>query len=515
MPSNPLKVSRSTLLRTLTDDPALPALIARMDAPSLRKLVEHVGLHDAGALIAHTSPEQLAALLDDAIWSRAAGSADETLSIEELLRWLDVWHDIGDEFTATRLIDLGDDFCATAFAQLVRVTESGPVEDFMAVFGEYRVTARYEDEWDTVHAALNALWAESPDFLLHLLGRLAFRHSILGVNDAARRLHADAAGERRSRRQAAGFVADADAAAVLASFRERPLDALASMQAYEPLTALQLRTPVSPPPIREQEEDEGDDDRDVEISDEDIDRLQAALEEAELMPTRQHERLTGPAARTREVALERALGTLEADALSGRMRELAYLANTLIAGTLHEGERFTEEKAARAAMATSNLGFLYLRARDTDSDAALTDAEPGLVRAFAVGYALIGRLPEIVATRLAALFSSPEIRERIGTKPWVLSEVDALVTSGALRHAVLTRRFDDAKETVALLQIALDPHACTTLRALVDDYPAFPLAIEQPAGGEKVTAATRFIDSPDDLATIEKVLQSLEQSVRL
>ena len=139
----------------------------------------------------------------------------------------------------------------------------------------------------------------------------------------------------------------------------------------------------------------------------------------------------------------------------------------------------------------------------------------GLVRAFAVGYALIGRLPEIVATRLAALFSSPEIRERIGTKPWVLSEVDALVTSGALRHAVLTRRFDDAKETVALLQIALDPHACTVLRALVDDYPAFPLAIEQPAGGEKVTAATRFIDSPDDLATIEKVLQSLEQSVRL
>jgi len=338
------------------------------------------------------------------------------------------------------------------------------------------------------------------------------------VDDADRRLQADAADERRARRQRRGFVADADAVAFLAGIRAASLDALIAMNAYDAATALQLRAAAAAPTVERTAEEDEAEAPDLEITDADIDRLQATLEGAEVIASRGQHRLTGPATTPRESLVQSALAGLqdEPETFETRMRELAYLANALIAGTQHSGAPFGEEAAARAVTATCDLGLASMLWRIPDGHpAALITDEPGLIRAFAVGHSVLSRLPIAVADRLAELIERPGVRLRIGAKPWVLLEADALVKSGALRAAVLARTFDDAKETISLLQIVLEPHACTALRALVDDYPAFPLVLEQASNADKVLTGTRFIDSLEDLAAIDRLLKSLERWVRL
>src|SRR5262249_39614631 len=56
------------LLKTLTDNPALPAFVRTLQTPVLHKLIEHVGLRDAGDLIVHTTTEQLRGLFEVALW---------------------------------------------------------------------------------------------------------------------------------------------------------------------------------------------------------------------------------------------------------------------------------------------------------------------------------------------------------------------------------------------------------------------------------------------------------------
>ena len=64
------------LLKTLTDNPALPAFVRTLKAPVLKRLIDHVGLHDAGDLIALTSTEQLREIFEVSLWeSLAPGQA--------------------------------------------------------------------------------------------------------------------------------------------------------------------------------------------------------------------------------------------------------------------------------------------------------------------------------------------------------------------------------------------------------------------------------------------------------
>ena len=514
-----LPITRSQLLRTLTDDPALPALIAKMDAPTLKRLVERVGPEDSGALIALTRPEQLAELLDDALWKVPEGAVEESLSVEELLRWFDVFHDVSHDFAADRLVDLGEEFCAMSFAQLIYVSDKKPhLDEFSAVFDEYVVRARFEDEWDTIHAALLALWTAHPDFLVHMLGALTPRHSILGNDDAPRRLHADEAGARSTRRRRTGFVEASDAAAWLALVRVTPLDALVGARAYDPLTDAYFRS-VAGAPKQPSPEPDDEPTMEVHVTDAEIDALQAMLDRAQVTPVSSAARLTGPEPRSADGALRAALARLQTrspDAFAARMRELGYVSNALVSTVRFSGKRFTEESAANAAMATCHLGATYLGgdARDAHFDHVLT-AEPGLVRAFAVGLSLIDRLPTAVAGRIGALFEREDVRERVARKPWVLAEVDALLANDALLESVRERDLEDAKDTLSLLAIALKPEACVCLRVLVDEFPAFPRVLEQADRTAVVGESSRVIATLADLARIEAFLAALAEAVKL
>jgi hypothetical protein len=101
---------------------SLPALVEQMAPAALARLVAEIGIEDSGALVVHASETQLVHLLDETIWSGASPGAPETLSVENLLRWLAVWED--SNVTSDKLYELGEDFCALAFSRLVVVSDT-------------------------------------------------------------------------------------------------------------------------------------------------------------------------------------------------------------------------------------------------------------------------------------------------------------------------------------------------------------------------------------------------------
>ena len=83
-----VRTHSSKLLQALLDNPELPTFVARLETPTLNKLIEHVGLEDAGPLISYTTDRQLRSILDESLWASLAPGQPETHRPEEFIRWL-------------------------------------------------------------------------------------------------------------------------------------------------------------------------------------------------------------------------------------------------------------------------------------------------------------------------------------------------------------------------------------------------------------------------------------------
>ena len=141
---------------------------------------------------------------------------------------------------------------------------------------------------------------------------------------------------------------------------------------------------------------------------ESIDAVVDLLTEAGLMPERPRALLEGTAAQpsrlTRMRPLMEHLRDTDDTAYFTRSRELAFLANTLMAGCSVQSRPFTAQEASDAAVGICNLGLEHWPARWPDAethDAAQSTADLGatlpdtflvdhdLVMAFEVGWAVL------------------------------------------------------------------------------------------------------------------------------
>ena len=61
----------------------------------LKRLIDHVGLHDAGDLIALTTTEQMRDILEESLWETLIPGEAERLRPERFLEWLDVMLEAG------------------------------------------------------------------------------------------------------------------------------------------------------------------------------------------------------------------------------------------------------------------------------------------------------------------------------------------------------------------------------------------------------------------------------------
>jgi hypothetical protein len=530
------------LIESMTGSEALPAFVRRIEPNTLKHLVEEIGIEDSGALIAHASRTQLTHLLDETLWRGARPGDPEKLSVAELLRWLDVLNGIGLPFAADTLYELGGDFCTLAFSRLLVVsdTDLAPrvLDEHTQMIGTFLVRVRVDDEWDTVQTSLNALWRDYPDFTEHVFGRLGFRHSTLnlfGEDDTAQVLDADAGHAYEQGREEAGYVTSVTAGAFLRGLARADVDVLAGETEYDLQTREYFRRRYL---LRERStnadesgtggEEVSDDESADEVVQADpvafgkLEAELAAWERAQHQPTAL---LTGPedgsVAESDWIRL--ALSGLQGvpEQFDRRMDELTYLANLLMVGVEYAGERMESRPAARLALATCNLGAsheLWLaEAEDpVETVRAMLMTEPGLVRLFRVGWHLLANLPMETASGLTKLFADEVIREHLAAKPWVLKEVDALLGNPSFEETVAGRDFEDARETLKILGIALEAEAVVVLCVLIDGVPRFPRVLEdRPPEGAVMTFAARDIATMSDLMRIHRFLDGLGAHVRL
>jgi hypothetical protein len=525
--------SAKALVDSMLSSESLPALVEQMAPAALARLVDDLGIEDSGALVVHATETQLVHLLDATIWSGAQPGAPETLSVENLLRWLAVWEDNG--ITSDKLYELGEDFCALAFSRLVIVADSDLSErvddEFTRSIGTYILRSRVDDEWDVVQASLSSLWDDFPDYAEAVFGRLAFRHSILsisGENDVAAVLDADASYDRDRKREAQGYVTSLMAGTFLRSTAATELDLLAAEEQYDLSTSEYFRRHQAEAQAVERAEAEkrAASSDDVDLDDElELDELEAELEAYELAAAEPPKLLAAPAEVQARQPIRDALRELQGseERFEQYGEELAYLANLVMAGTSRDGEYLSEAQAAEIVMASCNLGGSYLLWIEFGDDEDITGymdllaAESGLIRLFRVGWHLLARVPLQTVTRLGRLIDDSATREALAQRPMVLGEVEALLSDNQLLEQVRGEQFADARETVGLLTILLEPGTVHALCELVDATPRLSSEIERPSPGAEFdvsTAKARNIDSMADLMSIDGFLKSLAERIR-
>lgn len=505
-------VPTSPNLLSLTDNPRLPSLVQKLPPPVLSRLIGAIGVEDAGPLVAMTTPQQMRGLFDDVLWQTPARGLPACFSIDEFLRWLEVLNGESVDFAAERLQALGEQFLVAALGGILDVHAkdaqfSGQgVMDDSEDFGDFLVRSRpgYDEHWETVRTTLAAIHTDHPRFLDRVLrcctpswtGFVSERPYVLA--------RIDESGNRDMRREQAGFVGTDTATAFLAEARVTPMATLIEADGYDPISARHLA-------LRPLGDDEGDARLGVQTDatpdneeiDEELTELLVVLGQIEGI--RQAPRLLatdGP----RTLTIKARLAALEQDqpeAFAVRMGELVYLANVLMAGI--SSPKLTEGEAPNVALAICNIGA----GRDGRADNALA-GPPGLTGLFRIGWHTLSRLPPLAARRLVAVLRDPTIRERLGTRPWILSEVDLAIAD--LVNRVDLAAFDDIEDSLGIVSLVVEAEAIHWLNALLAELPRIPTTTDDT--GQTVTG-TRDIQSIDDLALAERFLARLPDQVKL
>jgi hypothetical protein len=398
LPVSPPSSSTNLLLRIL-ERPGLVAAIRELPGPVLGKLIDRVGLEDAGELVALASTAQLERIFDDDLWQAEQAGGDETFRPERFALWLRVISEGGEDALVRRLCELSPELLALAVHRLVLVMDMEIIAEQLrpgdeeaeqlahalddAAFEEweeFRVIARDPDVWDDVWNALMSLDRDHHDRLRAILEQccalsteyISGQGGLFQVLTADEMLDSDVAAARDDRRVAEGFVSPADARAFLELARrgeggdERdPITRAYFRGLAKPTAAAKVdahRTRVAAGAARER-------DRSAETAvASDARDLAALLREAEVIAPATEPLAALPAMEsskqdpTHVVAplFEQAMSALrerDPDCFSERVREVGYLVNVWIAGAAHEGGRPRPVEALETVLATCEAGL--------------------------------------------------------------------------------------------------------------------------------------------------------------
>jgi hypothetical protein len=393
MASERLARSAPALLRRILETPELVATVRALEPGALGRLIAHVGLEDAGELVALASTAQLERIFDEDLWRSPRPGEDERFDPRRFATWLEVMLEAGADAAARRLAELPDELLTLAVERHALVidldalalelserddddaeqTEKALESGLYHELGQYRLIARRHDGWDALVAILTELDEQQHDLAERLLERCAFASAryiedhggLYDVLTSEEMLEADAAGAREERRAGVGFVAPSAAASLLRHARRTPLDELLAARARDPITRAFFREwsrPATAARAAAPEHDPAAAEDDRAAPAPSPDALVALLDRAGV--------LDGEAPRARALAsgktphpeepLKTALSSLSTrspELHAERMQELGYLANVLVAASDRALRPF---QAAEAALAVCELGLAQL-----------------------------------------------------------------------------------------------------------------------------------------------------------
>lgn len=386
------KPTSTELLARILETPDLAAQVQSLPAPALAKLIDHVGLEDAGEIVALATTAQIADVWDEDLWKSERIGEDEQFDGDRFVVWLAVMREAGDAHLAEKLADLPEELVVLAFHGEVLVlgmndlaadlgeggddadaVEKALSDQLSEEIDEYLLVSRRHEGWDDVIAALLALDERDHDLAMRVLERCR-KASEAAIDDQGGlyevlteidSLTADVAGDREDRRGEMGFVAPSSATAFLRLAREghetKTTDhdpvtkayfrGLRDLRERVPGESQGLSTKAQQPSVRSSPSARTD--------------LVALLAEAEGSVEAAPIGLLSGAQRkapveTLLVRAMRELGSEDATLFAARSDEIAYLANVLRAGWAHEGRRLRPVEAIAAALAVVDEGLAVL-----------------------------------------------------------------------------------------------------------------------------------------------------------
>jgi hypothetical protein len=512
------RLSVEVRLARLLGTPSLARLVPHLTPETLHQLILHRGLDACGELVTLATPAQLTSLLDLDLWRRAEPGRDDQFDADRFGEWLEVLLDTGYDVAARTVAALDPHLVVAGLCHYLRVFDPGtfepvaqsddePIErhDLMnsetsrdvleCEVGGYLVRARRTDAWDAIVALLVTLSTQHTryfDAVMQGCRRLSHsRAEIDGLDELftapEQHLH-DASIARERRRSRLGHVTPADARGFLQAARQRS-------SAANPIAAAFFR-------------DTEDEERgapgsawshlmpagsaaavdDVSSS---IDAVIELLAEADATPERPRP-LLGEAAQDGRAARLAVLTRLmefvlrhDEAAYVRRSRELAFLANTLLAGCSVLSRPFTPREAADAAGAICNLGLEYWPA--CRANPALLDASPtratetamppegflrdhDLVKVFETGWSVL--------TEDVNLFVADQLASTLAALKCI--DVDLRTELRMLQRTLVKERLAgtpwlalDAADVLAMLDLT----AWTSVRGLLNECPILPAAL--------------------------------------
>jgi hypothetical protein len=420
--------------------PTLARLVPQLTPETLYQLIQSRGLEACGELVTLATPAQLTSLLDLDLWRQAQPGRDAEFDVDRFGEWLEVLVDTGDAVAARTVAAMDQNVVITGLARYLRVFDPGTFEpiaqsddeaierhDLMnfetsrdvpeCEVGGYLVRARRTVAWDAIITLLITLEIEHHDaFEAVMQGcrRLSnSRPEIDGLHDLLmapeQHLH-EVAIEREHRQSHRGYVTPSDARAFLQMARQ---PRAAAPGTTNPILAAYFRAA-----------------------------------EAEGVST---------------VGLELAQQRDETE-YQRRSRQLAFLANALLAGCSVQSRPFTPQEAADAAAGICRLGLECL----TPRGAAPVDYDP--VTAFEAGWSLLYRDVSLFVTdRLSSTLA--DLR---------CGDPDTGVELRRLRRKLVKHREAGtpwlARDAVDVLTM-LDMTAWISVIGLLDECPILPAAL--------------------------------------
>jgi Family of unknown function (DUF6178) len=511
------QVSRETRsLRDVLDSPALPALVQSLPVRELVQLCGRIGIGDATHIMALAPAERLVQALEASVWKTPHPGAAEVFDVHELVEWIWAWLEIGEAFTAQRLAVVPDENLLLYLSHLASVTSaamwgferSTEIEDLDRIYapshdemtyGPYVVSARRQENWETLRGSLDVMWSDAPERLLHLFAQLVGDESMLAPERDRESSNDDFVSARDGSHERQGYVTANGARAFLAQARS-PFDELSALTAYDLETQRHLAGLA-----KDCRADSGTgcdgvgESVGAEVLAPDASHVMAlhtVLEEVGLLEAPPERLLLAHEASSRQLPIVRLLQLLaesEAAQFDARGRELAYLGSVLIAGIAVDGMALSPAAARSAALATCNLGLETLSLR---GEQVRIDHEPGLVRLFLVGFSVLsdlpGRVVESFVQRLRAL-------RKAGSEPlheWLVEQAEVSVAD--LKAAVGKGDFPAAREATMALCFVFEPRTCQAIVPLLDELPRLAAADG---------AAATWIDSVAAIASAAKLLR--------
>jgi|SRR5688572_22541697 hypothetical protein len=523
-------------LARLLEAPRLARLVPHLAPETLHQIIRYRGLDACGELVASATPEQLRSVLDLDLWGSNQPGRDHRFDEARFGEWLELLVDAGGAAAASTVAAIDTNLVVAGLARHVRVFDPAtfapavssddepfdlavtPSGDLACEVGGYLVRAkRSDDAWDAIVMLLTALDADHHDYFHAVMrGCRRLSHStpeIDGLDDllmAREQLLHEVALEREHRRSQQGYLSPADARAFLQMAKQPRHQRPDASAGFNPVVAAYFRaadeetasadSSATPP------ESAIDASASASISDS-IDAVVDLLAEAGLVPGRPRALIEGTAAEPSPLThvrrlMEHVRDTDDAAHLA-RSRELAFLANTLMAGCSVQERPFTAQEASDAALGICNLGLEHWP--EALPDPFLVDHD--LVTAFELGWAVLHQDVSLFVTDylIGTLSNLESVDAELQRELYVLRrELMRQRDAGApwrARHAL---------EVIAML----DGPAWASLRGLLDECPVLPAALRATVGAHTGTVsatAFEFISTTSHLGEIRAFVGKLPE----